>query len=482
MSEYDGYEPVIGLEIHAQLQTESKIFCGCKNAYGEPPNTLTCPVCLGLPGALPVLNKQAVEKAIKMILAVGGKVCNRSVFARKNYFYPDLPKGYQISQFDKPIGEGGVINFALEDGTKKSCRLTRIHIEEDAGKSLHPEKGEGITRVDLNRCGTPLIEIVSEPEMRSPEEAYAYFVKVKQILQYTKVSSGDMEKGHLRCDANISVRPVGQEEFGTRTEIKNMNSFKGVERAIKFEIQRQVKLLKSGGSVTQATLLWDESRQVAEAMRSKEESHDYRYFPEPDLVNLVVKDDWIENVKENMPELPDEKSERFVKDYQIRAYDAMVLTDTVSLADYYDEVMQSAKDGRIAANWVQSELLGVLKDSGYDISTFKVRPNMIADIVNKIESKEISGKMAKTVFAEMVETGKGAEAIIKEKGLVQISDEKQLLAIIDSIISANSGNVDKYKSGKTNLLGFFVGQVMKETKGQANPEVVNRLLKQKLDG
>ena len=318
--------------------------------------------------------------------------------------------------------------------------------------------------------------------MRSPEEAYAYFVKVKQILQYTKVSSGDMEKGHLRCDANISVRPVGQEEFGTRTEIKNMNSFKGVERAIKFEIQRQVKLLKSGGSVTQATLLWDESRQVAETMRSKEESHDYRYFPEPDLVNLVVKDDWIENVKENMPELPDEKSERFVKDYQIRAYDAMVLTDTVSLADYYDEVMQSAKDGRIAANWVQSELLGVLKDSGDDISTFKVRPNMIADIVNKIESKEISGKMAKTVFAEMVETGKGAEAIIKEKGLVQISDEKQLLAIIDSIISANSGNVDKYKSGKTNLLGFFVGQVMKETKGQANPEVVNRLLKQKLDG
>jgi len=417
-----------------------------------------------------------------MILAVGGKVRNRSDFARKNYFYPDLPKGYQISQFDKPIGEGGVINFQLEDGTRKSCRLTRIHIEEDAGKSLHPEKGEGFTRVDLNRCGTPLIEIVSEPEMRSPEEAYAYFVKVKQILQYTKVSSGDMEKGHLRCDANISVRPVGQEEFGTRTEIKNMNSFKGVERAIKFEIQRQVKLLKSGGSVTQATLLWDESRQVAETMRSKEESHDYRYFPEPDLVNLVVKDDWIENVKENMPELPDEKSERFVKDYQIRAYDAMVLTDTVSLADYYDEVMQSAKDGRIAANWVQSELLGVLKDSGDDISTFKVRPNMIADIVNKIESKEISGKMAKTVFAEMVETGKGAEAIIKEKGLVQISDEKQLLAIIDSIISANSGNVDKYKSGKTNLLGFFVGQVMKETKGQANPEVVNRLLKQKLDG
>ncbi|MEE8405366.1 MAG: Asp-tRNA(Asn)/Glu-tRNA(Gln) amidotransferase subunit GatB, partial [candidate division Zixibacteria bacterium] len=291
-----------------------------------------------------------------------------------------------------------------------------------------------------------------------------------------------MEKGHLRCDANISVRPIGEETFGTRTEIKNMNSFKGVERAIKFEIQRQVKLLKSGSSVTQATLLWDESRQVAEAMRSKEESHDYRYFPEPDLVNLVVNDDWIENVKENMPELPDEKSERFVKDYQIRPYDAMVLTDTVSLADYYDEVMQYTKDGRAAANWVQSELLGVLKDSGDHLSTFKVRPNMIADIVNKIESKEISGKMAKQVFAEMVESGKGAEAIIKEKGLVQISDEKQLLAIIGKILSANSGSVDKYKSGKTNIFGFFVGQVMKETKGQANPEVVNRLLKQKLDG
>ena len=476
------WEVVIGLEIHTQLATRSKIFSAASTAYGAPPNTQACLVDLGYPGVLPVLNEEVVRMACKFGLAVNATVARRSVFARKNYFYPDLPKGYQISQFDKPIGEGGVINFALEDGTRKSCRLTRIHIEEDAGKSLHPEKGEGFTRVDLNRCGTPLIEIVSEPEMRSPEEAYAYFVKVKQILQYTKVSSGDMEKGHLRCDANISVRPVGQEEFGTRTEIKNMNSFKGVERAIKFEIQRQVKLLKSGGSVTQATLLWDESRQVAETMRSKEESHDYRYFPEPDLVNLVVKDDWIENVKENMPELPDEKSERFVKDYQIRPYDAMVLTDTVPLADYYDEVMQSAKDGRIAANWVQSELLGVLKDSGDDISTFKVRPNMIADIVNKIESKEISGKMAKTVFAEMVETGKGADAIIKEKGLVQISDEKQLLAIIDSIISANSGNVDKYKSGKTNLLGFFVGQVMKETKGQANPEVVNRLLKQKLDG
>jgi aspartyl-tRNA(Asn)/glutamyl-tRNA(Gln) amidotransferase subunit B len=482
MAEHDGYEPVIGLEIHAQLQTESKIFCGCKNAYGEPPNSLTCPVCLGLPGALPVLNKQAVENAIKMILAVGGRINNRSVFARKNYFYPDLPKGYQISQFDKPIGEGGTISFSLEDGTSKTCRLTRIHLEEDAGKSLHPEKGESYTRVDLNRCGTPLIEIVSEPDMRSPEEACAYFVKIKQILQYTEVCTGDMEKGHLRCDANVSVRPMGEEKFGTRTEVKNMNSFKAVERALKYEIERQVKLLKSGGSVTQATLLWDESRQVAEAMRSKEESHDYRYFPEPDLVNLVVKDDWIESVRQSLPELPDEKTKRFVEKYKIRPYDAVVLTDTTQLADYYDEVMQHTKDGRTAANWVQSELLGVLKDSDDDISTFKVRPRMIADIVNKIESGEISGKMAKQVFAEMVESGKSAEVIIKEKGLVQISDENQLLEMIDKILTANSGNVEKYKSGKTNIIGFFVGQVMKETKGQANPEVVNRLLKQKLDG
>ena len=482
MAELNGYEPVIGLEVHAQLQTESKIFCGCKNAYGEPPNTLTCPVCLGLPGALPVLNKQAVENAMKMILAVGGTIHNRSVFARKNYFYPDLPKGYQISQFDKPIGEGGAVHFTLEDGTEKICGLIRIHLEEDAGKSLHPQKGENFTRVDLNRCGTPLIEIVSQPDLRSPQEAYAYFVKIKQILQYTEVCTGDMEKGHLRCDANVSVRPIGQKTFGTRTEVKNMNSFKSVERAITYEINRQIELFKSGGTVNQATMLWDEGRQVAEEMRSKEESHDYRYFPEPDLVNLMISDEWISETKRHLPELPDAKAARFIEQYVIRPYDASVLTDSRELADYYEEVMSQTIDGRTAANWVQSELLGALKTSNESVTTFKVRPNMIADIVNKINSGEISGKIAKQIFAEMVESGKSADAIIKEKGLILISDESQIQQIIDKILKNNPENVAKYKSGKTNVYGFFVGQVMKETQSTANPIIVNKLLKEKLDG
>lgn len=482
MTDFRGYEPVIGLEVHAQLQTDSKVFCGCKNAYGAPPNSLTCPVCLGLPGALPVLNKQAVENAMKMILAVGGTIHNRSVFARKNYFYPDLPKGYQISQFDKPVGEGGAVHFTLEDGTEKSCSLIRIHLEEDAGKSLHPERGENFTRVDLNRCGTPLIEIVSKPDLRSPQEAYAYFVRLKQILQYTDVCTGDMEKGHLRCDANVSVRPVGDKKFGTRTEVKNMNSFKSVERAITFEISRQIDLLKSGGTVVQATMLWDENRQVAEEMRSKEESHDYRYFPEPDLVNLTISDEWIAEVKKCLPELPDAKAARFIKQYEIRPYDAAVLTDSRELAAYYEEVMSHTKDGRTASNWVQTELLGVLKTSNETISTFQVRPQMIADIVNKINSSEISGKIAKQIFAEMVESGKNADTIIKEQGLAQVSDEKVILVIIEEVLKANPDNVAKYKSGKTSVFGFFVGQVMKETKGQANPAVVNKLLKVKLEG
>ena len=482
MAVYKGYEPVIGLEVHAQLLTESKMFCGCKSEYGAEANTLTCPVCLALPGALPVLNKKAVEFAMRMIAAVGGKVHRRSVFARKNYFYPDLPKGYQISQFDKPIGEGGAIEYHSGNGSRKRCRLTRIHLEEDAGKSLHPEHGEAFTRVDLNRCGTPLIEIVSEPEMASPEEAYGYLTKLKQILQYIEVCSGDMEKGHLRCDANVSVRPVGSEKLGTRTELKNMNSFKGVERALKFEIVRQIDLIKAGGKVEQMTLLWDEKKQVAEPMRSKEESHDYRYFPEPDLVNLVIGDDWIESVRLSLPEMPDVRADRFVSQYDLRPYDAAVLTDSRVLADYYEQVMAHFDDARAASNWIQTELLALLKDNKQELHDCLVSPEMLGELLSKVKSGDISGKMAKTVFEAMFATGKAPDVIIKEKGLVQVSDESSLIPIVEKVIAAYPDNVAKYRGGKAKLFGFFVGQVMKETAGQANPQTVNKLLKERLDG
>jgi len=477
---YDGYEPVIGLEVHAQLLTDSKIFCGCKVGFGEPPNSLTCPVCLGLPGALPVLNRKTLELAMRAILATGGTVKNRSVFARKNYFYPDLPKGYQISQYDQPVGEGGTISYKLHGGEQKTVRLIRIHLEEDAGKLLHPEDGESHTRVDLNRCGVPLVEIVSHADMRSPEETYGYLCKLKQTLQYLGVCSGDMEKGHLRVDANISIRTAGDEQFGTRTELKNLNSFKAVERGLRAEIERQIGVLKAGGSVVQETMLWDEKRQVAVSMRGKEESHDYRYFPEPDLPPLIVSEEWIDKTRRALPELPDAKAARFVSQYSLRAYDAEVLTATLPLADYYEEVMQHTSDAVAASNWIQTELLGVLNKTGSDIATYIVRPPMIADLLNRIRSGEISGKMGKEIFEEMCATGKQPAAIIQEKGLVQISDEAALIPLIDKLIADNPDSVTKYQSGRNNIFGFFVGQVMKATKGQANPETVNRLLKERI--
>lgn len=480
MAIYDSYEPVIGLEVHAQLLTDSKIFCGCKVGFGEPPNSLTCPVCLGLPGALPVLNRKVVALAMRAILATGGIVRNHSAFARKNYFYPDLPKGYQISQFDQPIGEGGAVDYRLHSGEERCVRLIRIHIEEDAGKLLHPEEGESHTRVDLNRCGVPLIEIVSHPDMRSPEEAYGYLGKLKQILQYLMVCSGDMEKGHLRVDANISVRPVGISQFGTRTELKNLNSFKAVERGLRAEIERQIGVLKAGGRVVQETMLWDEKKQIAVSMRGKEESHDYRYFPEPDLPPLIVSDAWIQETLRALPELPDAKRARFVSQYSLREYDAEVLTAELPLADYYEAVMTCGADAVAASKWIQTELLGVLNRSGESIATFVVRPPMLADLLNRIRSGEISGKMGKEIFEAMCATGKEPSAIISEKGLVQINDDSALIPLIDKLIAENPDNVAKYQAGRNNIFGFFVGQVMKATKGQANPETVNRLLKERI--
>lgn len=479
----DGYETVIGLEIHAQLNTDSKIFCGCKVEYGASPNTLTCPVCLGLPGALPVLNRKAVQYALKMILAVGGRIQLRSTFARKNYFYPDLPKGYQISQYDSPIGEGGEIKYKSGlNGRSITVKLARIHLEEDAGKSLHPERGEEYTRVDLNRCGIPLIEIVTEPDIFSPQDAHECLVKLKQILQYLRICTGDMEKGHIRCDANVSIRPVGSMQYGVRTEVKNMNSFKGVERAMTAEIERQVNLVKSGGVVEQCTMLWNEETQTVELMRVKEESEDYRYFPEPDLVNPVVDNDWIERLKAEQPELPDDKAMRFVQQYDIPEYDVMVLTDSRELADYYESVMADFDDGKVASNWIMTEFLKVINEEKADIATFRIAPDMIAELLGYIKSGKISGKIAKEVFAEMVESTKRAGKIIQEKGLIQISDESRIEAIVDEVLSENKDNLKSYLSGKRQLLTFFIGQVMKKTGGKANPELTNKFLKEKLDG
>ncbi len=474
------YESIIGLELHAQLLTDSKIFCGCSTKFGSPPNTQTCPVCLGLPGVLPVLNKKAVEYAIKMVLAVGGSVHAESIFARKNYFYPDLPKGYQISQYEKPLSTGGFIEIE-SDSIKKKIRITRIHLEEDAGKSVHPEgESEQETSVDLNRCGVPLIEIVSEPDISSPKEAYLYLNKLRQILEYLGICSGNMEEGALRCDANVSVRPRGVEKFGVNTEVKNMNSFRGVEKALTYEINRQIEILEKGGRVEKETLLWDEKRQISSVMRSKEESHDYRYFPEPDLVTLAVSDEWVDQIKKSLPELPDEKKQRFVTEYKIPEYDAEVLTSSKELADYYEECVKHHPNPKMVSNWVMGEVLGELKERKIEIENFKIAPADLTDLLKKIGEGAISGKMAKEIFPEMAQTGKSGSQIISEKGLAQITDEKELSRVVEEVLTENPKNVKMYREGKERLLDFFVGQVMKKTKGKANPKLVNEVLKAKL--
>ena len=472
------YEPVIGLEVHAQLKTASKIFCGCSTLFGQGPNSQTCQVCIGMPGVLPVLNKTAMDFIIKTGLAMNCAVAPYSRFARKNYFYPDLPKGYQISQYELPVCQGGYVDMAI-DGETKRIGLTRIHLEEDAGKNLH-EGIEGASHVDLNRTGVPLMEIVSEPDIRSASEAAEYMRKLRAILRYIDVCDGNMEEGSLRCDANVSVRPAGQREFGTRAELKNMNSFKNVQKAIEYEIKRQIAVIEDGGKVVQETRLWDANQGITLSMRGKEEAHDYRYFPEPDLVPVEVSKEWLDEIRETMPELPDAKRERFVREYGIPDYDAMVLTESRALADYYEAAAKLSGAPKQASNWIMGDVLRELKNAGVEPEECPLEPERLAGMIKLIESGVISGKIAKTVFEEIYNSRKTAEEVVAEKGLVQITDEGAIAKVIDEVMAANPHNVEQYKTGKTALLGFFVGQVMKKTGGKANPGVVNELLRKKL--
>jgi len=473
------YEVVIGLEVHCQLLTNTKIFCSCSAEFGGDPNTDTCPVCLGMPGTLPVLNKNVVNFAIRASLATDCEINRLSRFARKNYFYPDLPKGYQISQYELPISEHGHLDITLGSGEKKTIGITRIHMEEDAGKSVHDVSADG-TLVNFNRTGVPLIEIVSEPHMRSAEEAVEYLKKLRNIVVYLGICDGNMEEGSFRCDANISLRPVGQKELGTKAELKNMNSFRFVQKAIEYEVLRQENVLKGGGEVVQETRLWDAARGVTESMRSKEEAHDYRYFPDPDLLPLVIDEDWIEEERAQLPELPEAKKQRFITAYDLPVYDAEVLTAEKNISDFFEKAVNICKNGKAVSNWIMGELMKHLNEDGTDISDSKVSPEGLAELLSLIDKKVISGKIAKTVFEEMYKTGKEPAIIVKEKGLEQVSDTGAIEAIVDQVIADNPSQSEEFRGGKEKLMGFFVGQVMKASKGKANPAVVNELIRKKL--
>jgi len=472
------YEAVIGLEVHAQLLTETKIFCGCSTKFGADPNTNVCPVCLGMPGVLPVVNRKVVDFAIKLALATNCSIAPVSRFARKNYFYPDLPKGYQISQYKLPIAENGWIDISV-NGVTRRVRIRRIHMEEDAGKLIHDEH-QPLSYVDFNRAGVPLLEIVSEPDIRTPEEAVAYLKDLRDIVVYLGICDGNMEEGSFRCDANISLRPVGSQELGVKTELKNMNSFRNVQRALEFEIRRQRALLERGEQIVQETRLWDAAKGVTVGMRTKEEEHDYRYFPEPDLVPVVIDKAWIDKIRKTIPELPGEKRRRFAEQYSLTEKDIDVLVSDRALADYFEAAVAIFPNPRMVANWMLSELLRELNRSGYSPSSCPVPPENLAELLSLMDNGTISGKIAKTVFEEMYKSGRKASEIVKEQGLTQVADEELIEKIVNDVLQEHQTEVERYRKGETKLMGFFVGQVMKKTQGKANPKLVNEIILKKV--
>lgn len=468
------YEVIIGLEVHAELSTNTKIYCNCTTEFGADPNTHCCPICTGMPGTLPVLNKKVVEYAVKMGLATNCKIANFSKQDRKNYYYPDLPKAYQISQYDLPLCENGHIDIEV-DGKRKTIGITRIHIEEDAGKLIH-DAYTGDTLVDMNRCSVPLIEIVSEPDMRSAKEAVEYMQALKSILEYLDICDCKMQEGSLRCDVNLSVRPVGQKEFGTRTETKNLNSFKAIQNSIEFEIKRQIEVLENGGTIYQETRRFDDAKGEGYAMRTKEEANDYRYFPEPDLAPIVLSDEYINSIKESLPELPNVKKERYLKEYNLSLYDANILTMSIKTANYFENVVKKCNNPKMVANWIMGDFARLLNENDISIDESKISEENLASLIDLIDKGTISSKIAKTVFEEMFNTGKEAKQIVEEKGLVQISDEGAIKEIVEKVVENNPQSIIDYKAGRDRALGFLVGQVMKESKGKANPGLVNKLL------